>query len=210
MKIVPAILTDRREDLQRLLNEAEKFAEYVQIDFMDGRFVPSRSVTPADLYGIATTLACEAHLMVEDPHECLPDLVAFGFARIIFHVEVNTDPRTIIGSIKQHDREVGIAINPDTDVTHLGHVIPHIDSVLFLAVSPGFYGSPFIPDVLDKIRRFRQSHPSIVIGIDGGVSLDNISEIKALGVNYACVGSRVMLSKNPGESYRAFREREMG
>jgi len=52
MKIVPAILTDQREDLQTLLNRAEQFAEYVQIDFMDGSFVPSRSVFPQDLQGI--------------------------------------------------------------------------------------------------------------------------------------------------------------
>jgi len=210
MRIVPSILTDRRKDLRRLLNQAEEFAEYVQVDFMDGRFVPSRSVSPADLHGIATTMPCEAHLMVEHPEEFVRDLVSFGFRRIIFHIEAKTDPLTTIRSIKQHECEVGVALNPGTDLTHLDGLISQIDSVLFLAVNPGFYGSPFIPEVLEKIRLFRQTHPSMVTGIDGGVALDNIVEIKALGVSYACVGSRVMMSKNPGESYRRFRERAMG
>jgi ribulose-phosphate 3-epimerase len=210
MRIVPSILTDRRKDLRRLLNQAMEFAEYVQIDFMDGRFVPSESVSPADLRGITTTVPCEAHLMVEHPEQFLPDLVSFGFRRIIFHIEAKTDALTTIRSIKQHRCEVGVALNPETNLTHVDGLISEIDSVLFLAVNPGFYGSPFIPEVLDKIRRFRHTHRTMVVGIDGGVALDNIVEIKALGVSYACVGSRVMLSENPGESYRRFRERAMG
>ena len=207
MKIVPAILTDQREDLQTLLNRAEQFAEYVQIDFMDGSFVPSRSVFPQDLQGIATSMACEAHLMVERPDEYLGDLLSFGFRRIVFHWEANTNPESLIGAIKQQGCEAGIAINPETDVTHLDHLVSQVDAVLFLSVTPGFYGSTFVPSVLDKIRRFRQSHPSTVIGIDGGVALDNLVEIKMVGVSYACVGSRIMLDEKPAERYDEFAER---
>jgi ribulose-phosphate 3-epimerase len=209
MKIVPAILTDQREDLQTLLTRAEQFAEYVQIDFMDGSFVPSRSVFPGDLQGITTSLACEAHLMVERPDEYLRDLLAFGFRRIIFHFEANTNAESLITAIKQQGCEAGIALNPDTSFTHLDDLVSQIDAVLFLSVNPGFYGSAFIPSVLDKIRRFRQSHPSTVIGIDGGVALDNVMEIKMVGVTYACVGSRIMLSENPADRYRELSERAM-
>ena len=209
MKIVPAILTDQREDLQTLLNRAEQFAEYVQIDFMDGSFVPSRSVSPADLQGITTSLACEAHLMVERPAEYLHDLAAFGFRRIIFHFEANTNPESLITAIKKHGCEAGIALNPNTDVRHVDHLVSRVDAVLFLSVNPGFYGSAFIPAVLDKIQQFRKSHPSTVVGIDGGVALDNVVDIKMAGVTYACVGSRIMLDEKPGERYEEFRERVM-
>jgi len=98
-------------------------------------------------------------------------------------------------------------MNPETDVTHLDHLVSQVDAVLFLSVIPGFYGSAFVPSVLDKIRRFRQIHPSTVIGIDGGVALDNLVEIKMAGVSYACVGSRIMLDENPAERYDEFAER---
>ncbi|MBW2123281.1 MAG: ribulose-phosphate 3-epimerase, partial [Deltaproteobacteria bacterium] len=72
---------------------------------------------------------------------------------------------------------------------------------------PGFYGGRFIPVVLEKIQRFRGRHPSLTIGIDGGVSLDNIPEIKSVGVDYACVGSRIFLSGDPAASYVALSKR---
>jgi len=202
MKIVPSILTDRLEHLRDILRTAEGFADYVQIDFMDGVFVPSKSVSPTDLDGIETSLACEAHIMVERPEAYLKDLKSFGFRRTIFHYEADPDPEEVMREIKEKGMEAGIAINPETDISRLDGLVSELDCVLFLSVNPGFYGSPFIPSVLDKIGTFRQKHASVVIGIDGGVALDNISEIKSLGVNYACVGSRIFLNKDPGESHR--------
>lgn len=83
MEIVPAILTDQLEQLQSTLKIAEAFSDYVQIDFMDGVFVPSRSVSPRELRDISTSLACEAHLMVEEPEIYLNDLKRFGFRPLL-------------------------------------------------------------------------------------------------------------------------------
>ena len=82
MEIVPAILTDRLELLQSTLKIAGSFTDYVQIDFMDGVFVPSRSVSPRELSHTSTSLVCEAHLMVEEPEIYLKDLKRFGFRPI--------------------------------------------------------------------------------------------------------------------------------
>jgi len=207
MKIVPAVLTDRLDQLRDILKKAEEFTDYVQIDFMDGLFVPSKSVSPKDITGVKTSLVCEAHLMVEKPAEYLTDLKRFGFKRIIFHCEADSHPRAVIRTIKEQGIESGIAINPETDISGLDSLVSELDSVLFLSVRPGFYGSPFIPSVLDKIRGFRERYPSVVIGIDGGVALDNISEINSLGVDYACVGSRIFLSEDPAGSYGELEEK---
>ena len=210
MRIVPAVLTDRLEQLRAILKTAEGFTDFVQIDFMDGRFVPSNSVSPKDMHGIKTTLVCEAHLMVENPEQCLSDLRLFGFKRIIFHYEADCDPRSVIRGIRAHGIEVGMALNPETDIAGVEDFISVLDSVLFLSVRPGFYGSPFIPSVLEKIREFRQLHSSIIIGIDGGVGLDNIMRVKSVGVDYACVGSRIFLSEDPSASYRELGEKAGG
>jgi ribulose-phosphate 3-epimerase len=204
MKIVPSILTDQLERLRDILSTAERFTDYVQIDFMDGLFVPSKSVLPQDMDRITTALDREAHLMVEKPEQYVSDLKLLGFKRIIFHYEADAHPQGVIRAIKEQNMEAGMAINPETDVSRLEGFVSELDSVLFLSVSPGFYGSPFIPSVLQKIGGFRRRHPAIVIGIDGGVALDNISEINSLGVNYACVGSRIFLSEDPEARYREF------
>jgi ribulose-phosphate 3-epimerase len=210
MKIVPSILTDRLGQLRGLLKKAEAFTDYVQIDFMDGLFVPSKSVSPKDMEGVKTSVACEAHLMVQEPELYFRDLEIFGFRRIIFHGEADGDTRTLTQRIREHGIEAGIAANPETDISSLDGLISELDCILFLSVKPGFYGSPFIPSVLDKIRKCRERYPSIVIGIDGGVAPDNISQIKSVGVDYACVGSRIFLSADPAGSYREFQERAEG
>jgi ribulose-phosphate 3-epimerase len=204
MRIIPSVLTDRLEGLRDLLRKAEQFTDYVQIDFMDGLFVPSKSVSPRDLDGIETLVGCEAHLMVEKPEQYVPTLNRFGCKRIIFHCEAAPHPQSVIERIKEEGMEIGMAINPETDTTRLEKFVSDLHSVLFLSVNPGFYGSRFIPEVLKKIARFRNAHPDITIGIDGGVALDNMGKIKSSGVNYACVGSRIFLSKDPAKSYREF------
>ena len=40
MKIVPAILANNVDDFVFRLRQAESFADYVQVDLMDGVFVP--------------------------------------------------------------------------------------------------------------------------------------------------------------------------
>ena len=43
MKIVPAILAERENDFFPLAKQAEAFTGFIQIDILDGFFIPSRS-----------------------------------------------------------------------------------------------------------------------------------------------------------------------
>ena len=97
---------------------------------------------------------------------------------------------------------IGLAVNPYTPIADISPLADELDCVLFMAVHPGFYGSKFIREVLDKIAEFRHIYPDIEIGIDGGVKEDNIAGIAISGVNYICVGSAIFLQENPVESYR--------
>jgi ribulose-phosphate 3-epimerase len=77
-----------------------------------------------------------------------------------------------------------------------------VDSVLFLAVNPGFYGAKFIPEVLDKIVEFRKLYPKKETGIDGGVKESNIGEIARTGVDVIFIGSAIFLQPDPAGAYR--------
>jgi ribulose-phosphate 3-epimerase len=204
MKIVPAILTDNSQNLKRMLGQAETFTDFVQIDFMDGDFVPSKSIGPEDLAEIEMRIGWEAHLMVKDPIGYLSSLNKVGLKRVIFHWEADPHHESIVSAIRDLGLAVGLAINPETTLSQFANVVPNIDSVLFLSVHPGFYGSPFVEEVLEKIREFRSRFPSVVIGIDGGVALDNIQRLKALKMDYACVGSRIFRHDDPRKSYEEF------
>ena len=202
IRVVPAILTDDPSTLEKMVHQAKNFTDCVQIDIMDGRFVPSRSVTWEQVADLSVKLNWEAHLMVMQPEKCLKGFKQAGASKIIFHHEATTSPHDVISRIKNLGLEVGLAVNPDTPVSAIVPCINEIDSILLLTVTPGFYGSQFIPEVMDKVAELRSIRPEIEIGVDGGVKENNIREIASAGVDYICVGSAVFMQTDPAESYR--------
>ncbi|MBI4329829.1 MAG: ribulose-phosphate 3-epimerase [Chloroflexi bacterium] len=202
MKIVPAILTDQCEDLVNKIRQAETFTGLVQIDIMDGRFVPSHSITAQDLAPIRTNLEMEVHLMVKHPENHIERFVEAGGSRIVFHYEGAGDPAAVISRIKKLGKKAGLALNPETPIAPLVQLAPSLDFALFLSVNPGFYGSPFIPGVLDKIQEVRALKIPLEIGIDGGIKEHNITAARDCGADYVCVGSAVFNRRSPAEAYR--------
>ncbi len=202
-KIIPAILTSDRLEFQKMLQATAGFCGYVQIDIMDGKFVPSCSITPEDLAGNKALVFSEVHLMVENPQEWIVPCRKFGAKAVIFHIEVNQDIDSIISEIQKQDMQAGLAVNPDTSASQLEEFLDKINSVLFMSVYPGFYGAPFIPEVLEKIKQFRRRF-SKTIGIDGGVKMSNLREVILSGADNIYVGSAILKAQNPGRAYKEF------
>jgi ribulose-phosphate 3-epimerase len=202
IRIVPAILTDDPQTLEKLVRQAESFTDYAQFDVMDGEFVPSHSVSCDGIAALKTKLTWEAHLMILHPEDCLEDFKKAGAKKIIFHYEAAPSPLDVIRKIKKLGMKVGLAINPATPIIAVAPLVKHLDSVLFLSVNPGFYGAKFIPEALNKIAAFRQSFPKMEIGIDGGIKENNIAQIAGTGVDVIYVGSAIFLQPDPAASYR--------
>jgi len=202
VRIVPALLTDSAESLANMVDIANGFAEFVQIDIMDGQFVPSSSTSSDDLKGLDIRFAWEAHLMVVDPLNYLEQFRDVGASRIIFHFESNDDPAEVIALARRLGVGIGVALNPDTSVEAARAVLPEVDSVLLMSVYPGYYGASFVPEVVDKIELVRQSFPGLEIGMDGGIKPENLVEVARKGVDTVCVGSAIFMAKDPADSYR--------
>jgi ribulose-phosphate 3-epimerase len=202
IRIVPAILTDDPAELEKLVRQAESFTDFAQIDIMDGKFVPSQSVTCEQVAAAKIKLAWEAHLMVLRPEDCLADFVKAGVCKIVFHFEATPEPEKIIRQIRQMGIKAGLAVNPETEIAAFSPLVKEVDSVLFLAVHPGFYGAAFIPEVLDKIAAFRKAYSDMEIGIDGGVKENNIVEIAQSGVDDICIGSALFRQPDPSAVYQ--------
>jgi ribulose-phosphate 3-epimerase len=202
IRTVPAILTDDPATLKKLVSQTGAFTDYVQLDIMDGDFVPSRSVACAQIAKLKPGVKWEAHLMVRHPEDCLEEFKKAGAQKIVFHYEATPEPEKIIRKIRKLGMEAGLAVNPETSIKTIAPLVDKVDSVLFLAVNPGFYGAKFIPEVLDKIVEFRKLYPKKEIGIDGGVKENNIGEIARAGVDVIFIGSAIFLQPDPAASYR--------
>ncbi|MBI5074348.1 MAG: ribulose-phosphate 3-epimerase [Nitrospirae bacterium] len=204
MKIVPAILTESGDECVNLMRLAQSFADFIQIDIMDGLFVSTRSFPPETLNGMPTSIFFELHLMVKDPMSVVQSLNNRHIKKIIFHAETLNNYQPIIVQIRSMGISPGIAVKPETELNRFIRSAPLLDTIFFLTVDPGNYGSPFRPEVLNKISRARKLFPAAEIGVDGAVSLDNIRSFVDIGVDYACVGSRIFRSESPKASYLQF------
>lgn len=199
--IVPALLTDKFDQMQQMLNACAMFTKFAQVDIMDGAFVASKSLSLEEVKRLRSSIETEAHLMVNDPLAWVDAFKKLGSTRILFHYEIKSNPEKIITEIKKQGLQAGIAVNPATSIDDFEVLVPHLDAVLFMSVVPGFYGATFIPEVLEKIKAFRRAYPTVTIGIDGGVKLANLKMIKDSGVNYACVGSALMKATDLAGTY---------
>jgi len=201
-KVVPAILTEDAKALETMVRQAESFATYVQFDIMDGQFVPSRSITYEHLAALPMKLSWEAHLMVAHPEEYLEGFRRAGAEKVVFHYEATSSPEAVISQARDLGLGVGLALNPETSVSAIYPLVSKVDSVLFLTVYPGSYGSRFIPEVLDKVVEFQNTKPGLEIGVDGGIKESNIAQVARIGVDAIYVGSAIFLQAHPGESFR--------
>ena len=86
MFIVPGILVNKIEDLQKQINSVKDRTEWLHLDVMDGKFVENKNLSLSeinknDLKGFSV----ETHLMVENPIEYLEDCERLGVKRVIVH-----------------------------------------------------------------------------------------------------------------------------
>lgn len=201
-QVVPAILTNDPGALGTMVRQAETFTTYVQFDIMDGQFVPSQSITWKHLANLSMKLDWEAHLMVVHPEDYLQGFHQAGAQKVLFHHEAASLPRKVISLARDLNLKVGLAINPETTASAILPLVDEVDSVLLLTVNPGFYGSKFIPEIMDKVAELRSARPDLEIGVDGGIKENNITQVARVGVDVIYVGSAIFLHPQPGESFR--------
>jgi ribulose-phosphate 3-epimerase len=209
--IIPAILTNSKQEFREYLSSIKPVAKIIQIDIMDGEFVESKSLLPREFfYEDFGDLQVELHIMANfnNTRDIIESVKSFKpCSRIIVHQEIcaNLEQlRQLVNLIKSINKEVAIALNPDTDIRDIGKVVKKIDGVQFMGVNPGFYGSALQDKVYDKVVDFKNRYTMYEgdIAWDGAVSLDNIDHIQSLGVTRIAVGSTIFKSDNPAQSYQ--------
>ena len=196
--IVPSILSADFTCLGDQVREAEEAgAQRIQVDVMDGHFVPNITMGPIIVNAVrhCTTLPVEAHLMISNPEQYIEDFAKAGADVIIVHQEVSPHLHRIIQQIKAAGKMAGIALTPSTPVIMLEDILSLLDLVLIMTVNPGFGGQDFIPETLPKITRLRQLITQwglhCDIEVDGGIHEATIPLVVQAGANLLVAGSAV-------------------
>jgi ribulose-phosphate 3-epimerase len=206
--VTPSILS---ADLARLQDEVDSIADdadWIQIDVMDGHFVPNLSFGAPILRTLQTGLPLDVHLMVANPADRVREFLDQSAANITFHAEAvpGTDARRVlIKAIRDGGASAGIAINPSTPLSAIDDVVNEVDLVLVMSVQPGFGGQAFRPEVLEKVKALRAAHPALMIQMDGGITADTAPACRAAGADNLVSGSFIFAAADRAAAIRSLR-----
>jgi ribulose-phosphate 3-epimerase len=173
-------------------------ADRLQIDVMDGHFVPNLTFGLPALRGLQTKLPLDLHLMVSNPAEHLAAWFAcpdFHIANVTFHAEAvptTADRQSLITAIRAGGATAGIALNPDTPASAIEDIVRDVDLVLVMTVQPGFSGQAFRADVLPKLSALRTAYPQLSLQVDGGINAETGRLCRSAGATQLVAASSLL------------------
>lgn len=199
MKIIaPSILS---ADFSRLGEEIAAVeaagADWIHIDVMDGHFVPNITIGPGVVKSLRklTRLPFDVHLMIRHPDQFLEAFAEAGSDMITVHVEAVDHLHRTLARIRELGPKAGVSLNPATPLALIEPILSDIDLLLVMTVNPGFGGQQFIGTMLPKIKQAReridQAAPSVLLEVDGGVTLANMPSILEAGADALVAGAAV-------------------
>ncbi|MDP3996076.1 MAG: hypothetical protein Q8P86_00055 [bacterium] len=212
IKIIPAILEEDFKEIEDKLSKVAGLVSSVQIDVCDGKFVP-RSSWPFALNSgdfekfkeekrelpYLGEMDFEFDLMIKEPEKSVGDFVKIGASRIVVHLK-STDNFPQILKEWGDKVEVVAAISSSVaaeEIAALESLSGKLSAVQVMGIEKiGFQGQPFDECALDTISNLREKFPSLVISVDGGVSLETASRLVFAGANRLVAGSAVFSSSN--------------
>lgn len=169
-------------------------ADFVHIDVMDGCFCPQLTLGPPVIGALQTKLKKDVHLMIEEPLEKVRAYVDAGADVLTFHVEATRHPHRVLQALGSSVTR-GIALNPGTMVAAVEPLLDDVELVLILAVNPGWGGQRFAAGTEGRLAAARtlidRSGRNVMLGVDGGVTRENVGSIAAMGVDLIVAGSAV-------------------
>jgi len=192
--IIPAILTDNFFDFQQKLKKVENLSSWLQIDVSDGKFTPSKTLSPNDLLPLKFKQNLELHLMVFEPEKYFLTAEKLKVKRVIIHYEAVEKKIDEVFS-KKYPFTLGLALNPEIEVEKMLPYLSKVNFILILAVTPGAQGQEFQEAVLEKIKRIKTLSPKTIVEVDGGINEKTIQKVNQAGADIFVVGSALLKAK---------------
>ena len=194
MKVSVSILKELNNYKKAIEKVNNSNADYLHLDIMDGSFTENSSFSIDNFRDININKKIDVHLMSKNLDKLIDEYTSLNPQMITFHLEVG-DTLNYIKKIKEKNIKVGLAINPNTNLSDALKYLDLIDYLLIMSVHPGFGGQKIIEDSLDKIKYLKDMRDKFnykyLIEIDGGVNIDNLNNVCKVGTDIIVAGSSI-------------------
>ena len=196
--VAPSLLSASLFDLKKQITTIEQSqAQYLHVDIMDGHYVPNINFGDKFVKELRaqTNLTLDCHIMVEQPEQVVFDVAQAGGDLLTFHPETTRHSYRLIEEIHKLGKKAGIAFDPALSIASYQDLLPIVDQVLVMTVSPGFGGQKFIEKMSTKVALVEQlrrdNHYHYDIEVDGGITDQTGRLCVAAGANVLVAGSYV-------------------
>lgn len=201
VSIVPAILTDNKQDFRTQVERINVFTRRVQIDVTDGVFAPTETLDITNVWWPRNWEA-DLHLMVTNPSQHLDTVLKLNPALCILHAEANEDLTPTFATLKEAGIKTGVALLPSTFPGNVKAYIDIVDHVLIFAGQLGMQGNPADLMQMEKIPLIRNMKPEVEIGWDGGANMTNVRALAHADLDVINVGAAISRAENPAAAFQ--------
>lgn len=210
-EIVPGILEQDWDTIQRKIELVKPFAKTIHIDILDGKFANNTTfLDPEPFKKYSQDIFFELHMMVEEPIQYLDSFAAAGFRRFIGHIEKMSDQVEFIAKA-QFLGEAGLYIDGPSELGELLVPFEDLDCIgVFTAAKAGHSGQPFEPLMLEKVKAIREQSSWISIEVDGGTNDKTIVKSVGAGATRFVATSFLFNSENPEAQYELLQQKLRG
>lgn len=199
-EIAPAILTDSDDAYKERIESLHPFAQRVHIDISDGEFAPTLTISPAQIWW-PETWRVDIHAMVMRPSEYVDAMIQLKPHMVIFHAEIEEDLVPVLKKLQQNDIKAGVALMRPTVPLSVRNLIEESDHVMIFSGELGKHGGTASLMQLEKVRLIKAIRPTVEIGWDGGVTVENAFSLAQGGVSVLNVGATIAKSAEPQKAY---------
>jgi ribulose-phosphate 3-epimerase len=189
-------------------------AKLLHFDIMDGCFCPQLTAGPFFVKGIKCALYKDVHLLVKNPLPLIPDFATAGADIITIHVESGRHIHHALQLISEQKNTTdpnrgilrGIAVNPGTPLAAAEPLLAETDIVFLVAINPGFPKQRFIETTVTRFHELKNMVKTLpkkpLLGIDGGITRENIGRVAVLGTDIIVTGSAIFEGNKIQENFK--------
>lgn len=198
--ICPTVTAFDTHEYRAQIERLVPFADRIHIDLMDGQLAPTVSPDLSNIW-LPDELNCDVHLMYQHPMEQIEALIKLQPHMVVIHAEAEVDHAAFAEQLHQADIFVGLALLQDTDVDDIYQMMQNFDQVLIFSGDLGKHGGVADLELLQKVRKVREHHPTAEVAWDGGINAENAKALIEGGVDVLNVGGFIQKSEDPGAAY---------